>query len=647
MINFFCTYINKSGDEIYDRKAIALNYIVGGRFFVDLAATIPFEMLPALVGMSSQSKGLQLFQILKMVRLLRLRRIITYLRLRNDLKLTIRIAVIIFNLFLFCHLVACFWFLITSYEKKWSPPKDTGRIDRFYDDGELLYPYMVSLHYTILMIVGCDVLPYTSWENLYCSFVMVSGNIMIAALFGQMTLLLQSLNYKTSNFHEQLDTANQAMTNIGLPIKLQTKVLDYITYTYSSRDQQEELNSFFEMLSPSLKQEVSMSLFRDILVSNATLADSSGIIEQLLVKLSPVLCKPETAIFRRGDYGDCMYFIARGEVKIITPTESLDEEVCAILQPGDYFGEIVLLTKTRRTATALTVNYTTLAMLSRAHFEELMLQYITVKRGFMNKIHTYEDSWHEFLVRMLRRTPFLRKCTHEELSLLAFDLKHKRYEAGSILIKRKQYMNSLMIIAQGKVRITTEYKNEPVVLMKVHRGGVLFINSAFHSFSQPFNFEVIESSLFLILEREHLEARCEDLPELKSRIRGYKSRFDIEEIPRKSDIYLNSAQLSPIIKLRLVVMRVMTGKRMQFLKTMNARIRNLPEVIKNNLNINKNSQISLSEVIDLRTYRDTLRQLLKSTTELSNRMEVVSDRIQKQGERLTRLSVEFPISTRH
>lgn len=605
---------------------------MGGRFFVDLAATIPFELL-ADIGNSSQSKRLQLFKIMKMVRLLRLRRIITYLRLRNDMKLTIRIAVIIFNLFLFCHLVACFWFLITNSEQKWIPQKDIGRQDRYYD-GDLLYSYVVSLYYSILMMVGCDVLPYTSLELFYSSSIMIIASIVIAALFGHMTLLLQSLNHKTSKFHEQLDTANQAMTNIGLPLDLQTKVLDYISYTYSSRDQQEELNSFFDMLSPSLKQEISMNLFREILLSNPVVSESSGIISQLLFKLSPVLCKPETAVFRRGDKGDCMYFIARGSVKVITPNESLEDECCAVLQPGDYFGEIVLLTETRRTATILTVNYTTLSMLSRSDFDELMSRYMTVKRDFMTKLHTYEDSWHAFLVRMLKSTPFLRKCSHEELSSLAFDLKHKRYEPGSILVERKHYMDSLMIIAQGRVIITSEFKGETVTMMEVIKGGVLFVNAAFHSFSQPFTFEVAESSLMLILDRKHLEAKCTELPELNSLIRGYKSRFDIEEIPRKSDIYLNFSQLTPVIKLRLIVMRVMTGKRMSFLKNINSKIHNLSDVIKSNLMINKSAQISLGEVIDLKDYRDSLSQLLKTTNELANRLEVVGERIDSHGRRL-------------
>lgn len=43
LVNFRCTYIDREGEEIYDPKLIAKNYVVGGRFAIDLIATIPFE----------------------------------------------------------------------------------------------------------------------------------------------------------------------------------------------------------------------------------------------------------------------------------------------------------------------------------------------------------------------------------------------------------------------------------------------------------------------------------------------------------------------------------------------------------------------------------------------------------------------------
>lgn len=46
ILNFVTTYTNnKTGFEVFKFKMIALNYITTGRFFIDLGATIPFELI--------------------------------------------------------------------------------------------------------------------------------------------------------------------------------------------------------------------------------------------------------------------------------------------------------------------------------------------------------------------------------------------------------------------------------------------------------------------------------------------------------------------------------------------------------------------------------------------------------------------------
>ena len=70
-------------------------------------------------------------------------------------------------------------------------------------------------------------------------------------------------------------------------------------------------------------------------------------------------------IVRRGDAGDCMYFIASGEVEIALDPEPLR------LESGEFFGEIALLTGAPRTATVLATQACTLLRLDIAEFREL------------------------------------------------------------------------------------------------------------------------------------------------------------------------------------------------------------------------------------------------------------------------------------
>jgi CRP-like cAMP-binding protein len=52
----------------------------------------------------------------------------------------------------------------------------------------------------------------------------------------------------------------------------------------------------------------------------------------------------------QGDAPDRFYIISSGEVDVVRRTCDGREKVLAVLHPGDYFGEIGLLTEARRNA---------------------------------------------------------------------------------------------------------------------------------------------------------------------------------------------------------------------------------------------------------------------------------------------------------
>jgi hypothetical protein len=55
-------------------------------------------------------------------------------------------------------------------------------------------------------------------------------------------------------------------------------------------------------------------------------------------------------VFEQGDTPDRFYIISRGEVEVIRRKRDGSEKILAVLHPGDYFGEIGLLTEARRNA---------------------------------------------------------------------------------------------------------------------------------------------------------------------------------------------------------------------------------------------------------------------------------------------------------
>ena len=71
-------------------------------------------------------------------------------------------------------------------------------------------------------------------------------------------------------------------------------------------------------------------------------------------------------IVRRGERGDCMYFIASGEVEVRLRPETVR------LGPGEFFGEIALLTGGPRNATIVAAQPCTLLTLDIVDFRQLL-----------------------------------------------------------------------------------------------------------------------------------------------------------------------------------------------------------------------------------------------------------------------------------
>jgi len=82
------------------------------------------------------------------------------------------------------------------------------------------------------------------------------------------------------------------------------------------------------------------------------------------------------AIFTEGDSGDSMYFIVRGCVRIEkrTGTTGSGCKTLAVLEAGDYFGEMALLDQKPRSAAAVALGAARILRLSKAAFDQLQRQ---------------------------------------------------------------------------------------------------------------------------------------------------------------------------------------------------------------------------------------------------------------------------------
>lgn len=98
-----------TGDEITKPSHIALAYLKG-RFFMDLVSSIPFD----IIADDSSVSRLKVFQIMKLIRIMRFTRIISYMSAVESIKLSLKLMKLIFYLIVYLHIQACAWFFYTK-----------------------------------------------------------------------------------------------------------------------------------------------------------------------------------------------------------------------------------------------------------------------------------------------------------------------------------------------------------------------------------------------------------------------------------------------------------------------------------------------------------------------------------------------------
>lgn len=101
-ISFVTTYTDtETKTEVTSHCKIAKHYMKR-RFWLDLIASIPFDYVRYIIP-GGDALPFELFSLLKLVRILRLSKLITYMNLKNEVKSSLRLIKLVFFLILFLH----------------------------------------------------------------------------------------------------------------------------------------------------------------------------------------------------------------------------------------------------------------------------------------------------------------------------------------------------------------------------------------------------------------------------------------------------------------------------------------------------------------------------------------------------------------
>jgi putative peptide zinc metalloprotease protein len=152
-------------------------------------------------------------------------------------------------------------------------------------------------------------------------------------------------------------------------------------------------------------------------------------------------------VIRQGDPGDRFYIVELGYVSIWQRRSDGLEEMVHKVGPGQYFGEVALVSNAPRNASVRADTPLVLLSLGRKDFDRLVRRYVTLNEG-MNKNVKY--SW------LLRGMPLFDELESHQLDWLVERLQPEVYRSGEIILHAGDPGDKFFIIESGEVIVMRE-----------------------------------------------------------------------------------------------------------------------------------------------------------------------------------------------
>jgi len=188
-------------------------------------------------------------------------------------------------------------------------------------------------------------------------------------------------------------------------------------------------------------------------------------IESLAALLRRRSIKKGDILFQKGDEGTALYAILRGCIKIIVTTPVGDKITVAILNDGDFFGEMALLDGMPRSADAVALEETQLAVLDRNDFLMFLSQHEHAVRAILRtlsiRLRKTDDLLSEicFLSLSARLAKRLLELAHgesadrEDVSILTMRMTQK--ELSNLLGVSRESVNKELKTLRDKGIVST------------------------------------------------------------------------------------------------------------------------------------------------------------------------------------------------
>lgn len=362
IVHFLTTIEGPEGEEVDDFKQVGGEYIRHGSFFRDIVSLLPLELFVLATGIYHPA-----WRCNRLLRTPNVMLLFDIIEKRISLKPSImRITKAVFSILLLAHVIACIYHLIVVSEPTTSE-KFAGNAD--FLTRSVVARYAMSLYWSFANITGYNsTTPTTYLQIIYTVVIQIVGIGLFATIIGTVGSLVRNLDSNKLEFRANMETINEFMKAKKIPVALQAEVRNYFNYLHRSGRGQGK-KRVLDDLPPYLKNKIKVHVNRGSIRKVPLFEEcSEEFVNDLVRALKPKVCLPNSLVVRIGETGEEMFFVARGELNVITS----DLKVVHTIRDGGFFGEVALLYDTKRTAYIASRTYCDMFVLKKDDFEKVL-----------------------------------------------------------------------------------------------------------------------------------------------------------------------------------------------------------------------------------------------------------------------------------
>ncbi len=182
--------------------------------------------------------------------------------------------------------------------------------------------------------------------------------------------------------------------------------------------------------------------------------------------------KKKQIIYAEGNHPNKLYYVVSGKVKAFKTNNDGKELVTELYSQGDFFGYIAMLEETVYRDTTETMEETSLAIIPKEDFDELLNNNVQVARKFIQLLAKNISEKEDQLLGLAYNS--LRKKVAEALMLLQKKYRKENVDNFEIAISRECLASIAGTATESLIRTLSDFRTEKLVDIK--EGNIIILN---------------------------------------------------------------------------------------------------------------------------------------------------------------------------